>query len=77
MNNKLIMSIFIALSISYADLITVDGDINSDVVWTSNNTYYLNSQAFVKDGATLTIEEGTKLLAVTMRTILRIILLHV
>ena len=60
MNNKLIMSIFIALSISYADLITVDGDINSDVVWTSNNTYYLNSQAFVKDGATLTIEKGTE-----------------
>ncbi|MFL2995186.1 MAG: FlgD immunoglobulin-like domain containing protein [Candidatus Neomarinimicrobiota bacterium] len=60
MNNKLIMSIFIALSISYADLITVDGNIDTDVVWTSDNTYYLNSQAFVKDGATLTIEKGTE-----------------
>ena len=62
MNNKLIMSLFIALSISYAELITVDGDINSDVAWTSNNTYYLNSQAFVKDGVTLTIEAGTEIL---------------
>ena len=62
MNNKLIMSFFIALSISYADLITVDGDISSDVAWTSDNTYYLNSQAFVKDGVTLTIEAGTEIL---------------
>ena len=62
MNNKLIMSLFIALSISYADVITVDGDISSDVAWTSNNTYYLNSQAFVKDGVTLTIEAGTEIL---------------
>ena len=61
MNNKLIMSFFIALSISYAELITVDGDISSDVAWTSNNTYYLNSQAFVKDGVTLTIEAGTEI----------------
>ena len=29
MNNKLIMSFFIALSISYAELITVDGDISA------------------------------------------------
>ena len=62
MNKKLIMSFFIALSISYAELITVDGDISSDVAWTSNNTYYLNSQAFVKDGVTLTIEAGTEIL---------------
>jgi len=62
MNNKLIILIFIFLSISYAELITVDGDISSDVAWTSNNTYYLNSQAFVKDGVTLTIEAGTEIL---------------
>ena len=62
MNNKLIISFFIALSISYAELITVDGDISSDVAWTSDNTYYLNSQAFVKDGVTLTIEAGTEIL---------------
>ena len=34
MNNKLIMSFFIALSISYAELITVDGDISSQVAGT-------------------------------------------
>ena len=62
MNNKLIMLISISLSISYAELITVDGDISSDVAWTSDNTYYLNSQAFVKDGVTLTIEAGTEIL---------------
>ena len=62
MNNKLIMLIFIFLSISYAELITVDGDISSDVAWTSDNTYYLNSQAFVKNGVTLTIEAGTEIL---------------
>ena len=26
------------------------------LLWTADNTYYLNNQAFVKDGVTLTIE---------------------
>ena len=44
--------LFLSFSISYADLITVEGDIATDVVWTADNTYYLNNQAFVKDGVT-------------------------
>ena len=53
--------LLLSFSISYADLITVEGDIATDVVWTSDNTYYLNNQAFVKDGVTLTIEAGTEI----------------
>ena len=37
----------------------IPDDIDSDVTWTSENTYFLNNQAFVKSGATLTIEAGT------------------
>ena len=54
--------LLLSFSISYADLITVEGDIATDVVWTADNTYYLNNQAFVKDGVTLTIEAGTEIL---------------
>ena len=54
--------LLLSFSISYADLITVEGDIVTDVVWTADNTYYLNNQAFVKDGVTLTIEAGTEIL---------------
>ena len=53
--------LLLSFSISYADLITVEGNIATDVVWTSDNTYYLNNQAFVKDGVTLTIEAGTEI----------------
>ena len=53
--------LLLSFSISYADLITVEGDIATDVVWTLDNTYYLNNQAFVKDGVTLTIEAGTEI----------------
>ena len=58
---KLALSLLF-FSISYADLVTVEGDITTDVVWTADNTYYLNNQAFVKDGVTLTIEAGTEIL---------------
>ena len=54
--------LLLSFSISYADLITVEGDIATDVVWTADNTYYLNNQAFVKDGVTLAIEAGTEIL---------------
>ena len=54
--------LLLSFSISYADLITVEGDIATDVVWTADNTYYLNNQAFVKDGVTLTIEADTEIL---------------
>ena len=53
--------LFLLLSFGISDVITVGGDIDSDVTWNSDNTYYLNSQAFVKDGVTLTIEAGTEI----------------
>ena len=54
-------SLLLFLSFGISDVITVGGDIDSDVTWSSDNTYYLNSQAFVKDGVTLTIEAGTEI----------------
>ncbi len=39
--------------------VDVNGDISSDVTWTSNNIYVLKSRVIVKSGATLTIEPGT------------------
>ena len=59
---KKLALLLLSFSISYADLVTVEGDIATDVVWTADNTYYLNNQAFVKDGVTLTIEAGTEIL---------------
>ena len=59
---KKLALLLLSFSISYADLVTVEGDITTDVVWTADNTYYLNNQAFVKDGVTLTIEAGTEIL---------------
>ena len=58
---KKLALLLLSFSINYADLVTVEGDITTDVVWTADNTYYLNNQAFVKDGATLTIEAGTEI----------------
>jgi len=58
---KKLALLLLSFSISYADLVTVEGDITTDVVWTADNTYYLNNQAFVKDGVTLTIEAGTEI----------------
>ena len=59
---KKLALLLLSFSISYADLVTVEGDITTDVVWTADNTYYLNNQAFVKDGVTLTIEAGSEIL---------------
>ena len=56
---KVFMTLLLITSLSYSDVINVEGDIDSDVTWTSENTYFLNNQAFVKSGATLTIEAGT------------------
>ena len=56
---KVFMTLLLITSLSYSDVINVEGDIDSDVTWTSENTYFLNNQAFVKYGATLTIEAGT------------------
>ena len=56
--NKLIISLLIGLSFVFSQNITVEGDIIADETWTADNTYFLNNQAFVKDGVTLTIEAG-------------------
>ncbi|MBI3847896.1 MAG: hypothetical protein HY292_24945 [Planctomycetes bacterium] len=39
--------------------IHVNADITTDTTWTSNNTYNLDNQIYVTDGAALTIEAGT------------------
>ncbi len=43
----------------YAADIRVDANISEDTVWTSENTYILDAQVYVIDGASLTIEPGT------------------
>lgn len=43
--------------------ITVSGDITSNTVFDSSATYFLAESLNVKDGATLTIEEGTEIIA--------------
>ena len=37
------------------------GDITTNTTWTAGNTYLLNGYVYVKSGATLTIEPGTKI----------------
>ena len=56
------MSFLFCISIGFAQAVTVEGDLTADATWTSDNTYYLNNQLFVKDGVTLTIEAGTEIL---------------
>ncbi|MFC7339333.1 hypothetical protein ACFQY0_19225 [Haloferula chungangensis] len=41
--------------------VTVTADITADTTWTSDNEYILERVVFVKPGATLTIEPGTKI----------------
>ncbi len=41
--------------------VTVEGDITTDTVWTSDKTYLLGGPVWVREGATLTIEAGTKI----------------
>ena len=59
---KVLMSFLFCISIGFAQAVTVEGDLTADATWTSDNTYYLNNQLFVKDGVTLTIEAGTEIL---------------
>ena len=59
---KVLMSFLFCISIGFAQVVTVEGDLTADATWTSDNTYYLNNQLFVKDGVTLTIEAGTEIL---------------
>ena len=43
--------------------VRVTSDIESNVTWTSDNYYVLDGFIFVEEGATLTIQEGTKIYA--------------
>jgi hypothetical protein len=45
---------------SGAQVTRVSGSITSSTTWTANNTYLLQGAVFVRAGATLTIEAGTK-----------------
>ena len=42
---------------------TLEGSITSDITLKSGNTYYLNGEYIVKDGATLNVESGVKIIA--------------
>ena len=44
---KKLALLLLSFSISYADLVTVEGDITTDVVWTADNTYYLNNHCLL------------------------------
>lgn len=48
-----------------ANEILVTSDITTSTTWTSNNTYNLQQQIYVKNGATLTIEAGTVIASTT------------
>lgn len=45
--------------------ILVTSDITTSTVWTNDNTYNLQDQIYVRNGATLTIEEGTVVASTT------------
>ncbi len=45
-----------------ASTVTVTASITNNTTWTANNVYLLSGQIYVKNGATLTIEPGTKIL---------------
>jgi hypothetical protein len=45
-----------------APTVTVNTNINTNTTWTSNNTYLLSGVVYVRNGATLTIQPGTKIL---------------
>ena len=45
-----------------ASTVTVTTSITNNTTWTANNVYLLSGQIYVKNGATLTIEPGTKIL---------------
>jgi hypothetical protein len=54
-----------ASSTAQAAEILVNADITTSTTWTANNTYNLQKQIFVKNGATLTIEPGTIIASTT------------
>ncbi len=46
----------------YLGEVLVTADITTNTTWTADKTYVLNKSIFVKNGATLTIEPGTRIL---------------
>ena len=46
----------------YLGEVLVTADITANTTWTADKTYVLNKSIFVKNGATLTIEPGTRIL---------------
>ncbi|OFY66606.1 MAG: hypothetical protein A2Y71_02205 [Bacteroidetes bacterium RBG_13_42_15] len=58
-NNTLQAACEITVIPSNGQQITVSGDITSDTKWYSNARYFLSGFVYVKNNATLTIEEGT------------------
>ncbi len=46
-----------------ADVTITATEITSDTTWRAINTYYLNSQLFIKNNAKLTIQAGTTIKA--------------
>lgn len=62
MNNsitKLITSAAFSVTAAFAAEITVSENITTDTTWSADNTYVLDGQIFVTEGAELTIEAGT------------------
>ena len=59
-------AMFIALAASGAAMaatVDVTSDIESSVTWTADNEYNLTTQIYVRPGATLTIEAGTRVVS--------------
>lgn len=64
---SLVASMAVAASISAAD-IRIGTNIDADTTWTSDNTYILDAQVYVIDGAELTIEPGTVIKGAALAT---------
>ena len=59
MKKMILASLAFATFSFWQSVVTVEGDITSNTTWTASNVYFLNNQAFVDSGVTLTIEPGT------------------
>lgn len=62
MNKKAMTALMglVAAGVASAATIDVTDDITTSTKWTSNNVYRMTSQIFVRSGATLTIDAGTR-----------------
>ena len=55
------LSAAVAGTAAAGNVVDVTDDITTSTTWTADNVYNLTTQIFVKDGATLTIEPGTRI----------------